>query len=124
MKTHIATFGIILMLAGSGLAKEKGAKLSAADTAKRQAAIQNTTIIPGRSIGPIRLGMGMDEVYSVLGQPDFHYTESSPAYSATTWNYVSINLGITFNTGAAPSVTGIDAAAWTHGAHRMGDVYW
>ena len=61
------------------------------DTAKRQTAIQNTTIIPGRSIGLIRLGMGMDEVNSILGTPDFNYSEGSGAYSSTTWKYISIN---------------------------------
>ena len=123
MKNYIAAAGIILMLAAPALAKEKSSKISAADQAKRQAAAQNTLVVPGRSIGPISLGMGMDQVVSVLGQPDFNYTQNAGA-TWTTWKYISINLIITFGPGAAPSVTSIAAAGWTHGAQRMGDISW
>ena len=119
----LSAFGIILMLAGAALGKSRGAKISAADVAKRQAAIQNTTIIPGRSIGLIRVGMGMDEVYSILGKPDFNY-HAIVGSSSATWKYLSINLMMNFDGGAAPTVTSISAIGWTHGARRMGDIYW
>jgi hypothetical protein len=124
VRKYIAALGVVLMLAGAAVGKTKAARISSADTAKRQTAIQNTTIIPGRSIGLIRLGMGMDEVNSILGTPDFNYSEGSGAYSSTTWKYISINLMMMFDGGAAPTVTSITATGWSHGAHKMGDIYW
>ena len=94
------------MLAGGATGKDK---TSAADAAKRQAAIQNTTIIPGQSIGPIRLGMGMDEVQSLLGKP-FGWTNADNITGAT-WRYPDLNLSISFDRGAAPSVKGKYAVA-------------
>ena len=66
MKKYVAALAVTLMLAGAATGRDKA---SAADAEKRQAAMQNTAIIPGQSIGPIRLGMGMDEVQSLLGKP-------------------------------------------------------
>src|ERR1700730_17493594 len=106
------------MLAGAALGKDKGAK---ADAAKQQAAIQNTTIIPGRSIGPIRLGMGMDEVQAMLGKP-FGWTNADNI-SGATWPYPDLNLSISFDRGAAPIVTSVQAVAFSRKRGTLGNLY-
>jgi len=119
VKKYIAALVVILMLAGATLGKDKGAK---ADAAKQQAAIQNTTIIPGQSIGPIRLGMGMDEVQSLLGKP-FSWTNADNI-SGATWRYPDLNLSISFDSLAAPSVTFIQAVAFPRKRGTLGTLYW
>jgi hypothetical protein len=73
---------------------------------KRQQAIAQSDmlIVPGQRIGPIRLGMGMDEVVAKLGQPDF--TETSE------WRYWSLNLVVGFYTSPAPAVAGLSTQIW------------
>jgi hypothetical protein len=119
VKKYIAAVGLVLMLAGAATGRDK---TSAADAAKRQAAIQNTTIIPGRSIGPIRLGMGMDEVQGMLGKP-FGWTNADNI-SGANWRYPDLNLSISFDRGAAPIVTGIQAVSYSRKQTTLGKLYW
>jgi hypothetical protein len=121
VKKYIAALGVILMLAGAALAKDK---TSAADASKRQAAARNTTIIPGRSIGPIRLGMGMDEVQSMLGKPSAwkYLPQGGKSVSeASSWFYDDLNLEVFFSSGAAPMVTAIRTAGWPHKRIKSGN---
>jgi hypothetical protein len=96
-----------LFLAGCS---ESGA--SAADMQKRQQAIAQSDhhIVPGQRIGPIRLGMGMDEVLAELGQPDKIWTHRS---GDTDWNYWSLNLVVGFDNSSAPTVLWIEDRTWT-----------
>jgi hypothetical protein len=119
---YIAALVVTLMLAGAALGRDKGTKMSPADVAKQQAALQNTTIIPGRSVGPIRLGMGMDEVQDMLGKP-FGWTNADNI-SGASWRYPDLNLQISFDRGAAPVVTGVQAVAFSRKRGTLGNLYW
>ncbi len=96
-----------LFLAGCGAS---GA--SAADLQKRQSAMAQSDhlIVPGQRIGPVRLGMGMDEVVAELGQPDFTETvdEGHPS-----WRYWSLNLTVVFDRSSAPAVDWVETNTWT-----------
>jgi len=52
-------------------------------------------IVPGERIGPIRLGMLLDEVVSVLGRPE--KIVSSATASGVFWRWPSRGLGIGFS---------------------------
>lgn len=119
MKRYITALAVILTLALAATGKDK---ISAADVAKQQAALQNTTIIPGRSVGPIRLGMGMDEVQNMLGKP-YGWTNADNI-SGATWRYPDLNLQISFDRGAAPVVTGVQAVAFSRKRGTLGNLYW
>lgn len=99
-----------------------GSNVSPADMQKRQQALANSDhlIVPGQRIGPIRLGMGMDEVVATLGQPDYANT----AYGWTTWKYVSLNMSISFPSGAAPGVNSVSAVAWNDSGKTIGESTW
>src|SRR5262249_37330509 len=89
----------------------------AADAQRREEVIKsNRLIVPGERIGPIRLGMGMDEVRAVLGQPDETFSgEPDPEIVGDTWapmwHYKSISLLIWFSGDAAPIATSIATVA-------------
>jgi hypothetical protein len=119
VKKYVAALAVTLMLAGAATGRDKA---SAADAEKRQAAMQNTAIIPGQSIGPIRLGMGMDEVQSLLGKP-FGWTNADNI-SGATWRYPDQNLSISFDRGAAPTVTAVAATAFPRKRGTLGNLYW
>lgn len=124
MKKYIAALVVTLMLAGTALGGDKAAK---ADAAKRQAAIQNTAIIAGQSIGELRLGMGMDEVESMLGKPSgwkYLPTGGKSVSEASSWFYNDLNLEIFFGRGAVPVVTSIRTAGWPHKRIKSGNFAW
>jgi hypothetical protein len=124
VKKYIAALVVTLMLAGTALGGDKAAK---ADAAKRQAAIQNTAIIAGQSIGELRLGMGMDEVESMLGKPSgwkYLPTGGKSVSEASSWFYNDLNLEIFFNRGAVPVVTSIRTAGWPHKRIKSGNFAW
>jgi hypothetical protein len=52
-------------------------------------------IVPGERIGPIHLGMLLDEVVSVLGRPE--KMVSSATASGVFWRWPSLGLGIGFS---------------------------
>jgi hypothetical protein len=124
VKKYIAALVVTLMLAGTALGGDKAAK---ADAAKRQAAIQNTAIIAGQSIGELRLGMGMDEVESMLGKPSgwkYLPTGGKSVSEASSWFYNDLNLEIFFGRGAVPVVTSIRTAGWPHKRIKSGNFAW
>lgn len=70
-----------------------------------------TVIVPGESIGPIRLGMGMDEVQAMLGTPDG--TSYNPNGVVDEWRFISMNLGIGFTDTPTPTVNAIWTEVYT-----------
>jgi hypothetical protein len=90
--------------------------VSAADKEKKEKEKRRQTmaasdhlIVPGERIGPIRLGMGMDEVLETLGRPDSMQTRRDTYH----WHYPDLNMQIDFDLGAAPSVRQISTSAYT-----------
>lgn len=81
-----------------------------------------TTIVPGESIGPIRLGMGMDEVQSLLGKPD--RTTSNRQGIVDQWHYISMNLSIAFTDTAAPAVRSVWTQVYTTNGVTFGKQTW
>jgi len=108
VKKYVAALAVTLMLAGAATGRDKA---SAADAEKRQAAMQNTAIIPGQSIGPI-----------LLGKP-FGWTNADNI-SGATWRYPDQNLSISFDRGAAPTVTAVAATAFPRKRGTLGNLYW
>ena len=124
MKKYITALAVILLLAGAALGKDKDAK---AEAAKRQAATQNTTIIAGESIGTLRIGMGMDEVQSMLGKPSgWQYLPQGgkSVSEASSWTYADLNLQIFFSRGATPFVTSINNTGFVHRRSKSGNLSW
>ncbi len=87
-------------------------RASAADLQKRQQAMAQSDqlIVPDQRIGPVRLGMGMDEVIAELGQPDF--TDKVDG-GHPSWRYWSLNLTVVFDRSSAPAVDWIETNTWT-----------
>ena len=85
---------------------------SAADMQKRQQAMAQSDhlIVPRERIGPVRLGMGMDEVIAELGQPDFNGVMNG---DHPLWRYWSLNLTIGFDNSSAPAVYCVETNTWT-----------
>jgi hypothetical protein len=85
-------------------------------------------IIPYQRIGAIRLGMGMDEVQSVLGKPSgwtfLPGSKSKGISDAYSWSYADQNLQISFDRGAAPIVSGIATLAFSRKRKTFGTLYW
>jgi len=101
------TAAVTLMLTSYASDSCYGGSVSAADQQKRRQALASSDhlIVPGERIGPIRLGMGMDEVAATLGRPNL---ASNPSIDhSVMWRYGSLDMEIFFSGGAAPSVTGI-----------------
>lgn len=124
MKKYITALAVILLLAGAALGKDKDAK---AEAAKRQAAIQNTTIIAGQSIGALRIGMGMDEIQSMLGKPSgwkYSFQGGKSVSEASSWLYNDLNLEVFFNSSAVPRVTSINYTGWLHKRTKPGNFAW
>jgi hypothetical protein len=88
-----------------------GDSVSAADREKRRQAMaaSDHLIIPGERIGPIRLGMGMDQVLETLGRPDSTQTTRDSYH----WHYSDLNMQLDFDLGAAPSVRQVQTGAYT-----------
>jgi hypothetical protein len=122
-----------LMLAGCAFPTGSGSSastVSAADLQKRQQALASSDnlIVPGQRIGPISLGMGMDQVAATLGQPDESRTDYYPnggaAYN-TQWWYDSIDMVIGFTTSAAPSVKSVETQLYANRSGlTMGNTAW
>lgn len=85
--------------------------VSAADMQKRQQALaaSDLLIVPGERIGPVRLGMGMDEVLSKLGRPDIVVDDEA----ISIWRYWSLSLTVSFDDIAAPVVRDINTMYWS-----------
>jgi len=113
-----------LMLAGCVV--PQGSRVSAFDLQKREQAMASSDrlIVPGQRIGPIYLGMGMDEVVATLGQPDY-VVESPPHTARQLWKYDNLNLGIyCFGSSSAPSVVSIETVAWNNTGKNLGQSTW
>jgi hypothetical protein len=84
-------------------------KAPSADLQKRQQTLEQSDhlIVPGQRIGPVRLGMGMDELAATLGQPDSIQKRSG------AWLYWSLDLVVAFDSSAAPAVAGVTNTTWT-----------
>jgi len=85
--------------------------VSAADMQKRQQAVaaSDLLIVPGERIGPVRLGMGMDELVAKLGQPDIVIHQIVD----DRWDYRSLNLMVGIDHSAAPAVNDISNVNWS-----------
>jgi hypothetical protein len=107
----------IALLAASCDSFSGGNNVSAADLQKRQQAMaaSDHLIVPGQRIGPIHLGMGMDEALRTMGQPDRSYmmkNSSGESSGKQSWNYDSLNLSASFSDSSAPVVTEIITSAY------------
>jgi hypothetical protein len=105
---------LALMLAGCDSISGSSNNVSAADMQKRQQALaaSDLLIVPGGRIGPVRLGMGLDEVFAKLGQPD--YINPGTEDRLLQWQYWSLNLNVDFDNSAAPAVVEIANMDWTN----------
>jgi len=106
---------IICMVVLAGCA---ASGVSPADMQKRQQAlsVSDHLIVPGDRIGPVRLGMGMDEVIAMLGQPDviFELDDGTMDHRVyPQWRYWSMNLVVDFDMSTAPAVTAVSTQNWT-----------
>jgi hypothetical protein len=84
-------------------------------------------IVPNQRIGAIRLGMGMDEVQSILGRPSswkYSFQGSKDVSNASSWLYFDLNLEIFFDEGSAPTVNSIQTTGWLRKRITSGDLYW
>jgi len=90
------------------------------------AQVQNDhLIVPGQRVGPIRLGMGMDEVLATLGKPAWSYINPGDYLKIDTeMNYPSLDLEIRFTAGATPTVKSITVTAYTKSSMLMNRVTW
>jgi hypothetical protein len=100
--------------------------VSAADLQKRQQALtaSDHLIVPGQRIGPIRLGMGMDEVLATLGQPDNIRKDEINHLAGDQWYYWSLNMSVAFSRGSAPTVFSISTNCWGKSGSTLGTSYW
>ncbi len=101
---------------------------SAQDQQQRQQAVAQygNRIVPGDGIGPVKLGMGMDEVQARLGEPDS--ADTGPEGNVAAWNYYSMNLYVGFTASSTPSVNSVSTWVYTKdsvsfGAQTWGDGY-
>lgn len=113
---------MILALASYASDSCYGDGVSAADREKRRQAMaaSDHLIIPGERIGPIRLGMGMDEVLETLGRPDSMQTTRDSYH----WHYPDLNMQIDFFLGAAPSVRQVATSAYTDKPFDTNTMIW
>ena len=117
----------VTVLILSGCASTSSRNVSAADLQKRQQALARSDllIVPGNRIGPVRLGMAWDEVIAMLGKPDFSYINTGdPTKISTQLKYFSLNMEISFDTSATPSVTLIRVLAYGKHPFTFGTVTW
>jgi hypothetical protein len=113
-----------LMLAGCVV--PQGSRVSAFDLQKREQAMASSDrlIVPGQRIGPIYLGMGMDQVVATLGRADY-VVESPPHTGIQLWKYDNLNLGIyCYARSSAPYVTSIETIAWNDTGKNLGQSTW
>jgi hypothetical protein len=124
MKKPLLMVLLLLLICVSASAGGKKIKLSPADLQKRQAVMASADheIVPGRRIGPIRLGMGQDQVLQILGQPDYDLPGDRGHYP--NYQYISLNLRVSFSSGSTPSVIVIDAQGWSSGHKTLGETHW
>lgn len=80
---------------------------------QRAAAVSRygTAIVPGQSVGPIHMGMGMDEVQALLGAPDG--TSYNPNGIVDEWRYISMNLTVGFTDTPTPTVNSVATEVYT-----------
>ncbi len=101
--------------------------VSGANLQKRQQALAKSDllIVPGQRIGPVRLGMGWDEVIATLGEPDFSYTNTGDITKIDTqMRYWSLNLEVFFDTSATPTVKSIRVVAYPSKSIEFGSLTW
>ncbi len=106
-----AVFGLISLLLTSCASGPYQAPAEALQQRARVLSQYGTAIVPGQSIGPIRLGMGMDEVQALLGSPDGW--SRNPNGIVDQWRYISMNLGISFTDTPTPTVNGVWTEVYT-----------
>jgi hypothetical protein len=103
--------------------------VSGPDLQKRQQALVNSDhlIVPHTRVGPVRLGMGWDEVLATLGQPDWSYVNPGDTSKISTiMEYRSLNMDIRFDSSATPAVTSIVVRAYGPEGDRTStnEAYW
>jgi len=113
---------LCLLLLPAALSSPASAKKHNAPVDSSRVTSPDNHIIPYQRIGAIRLGMGMDEVQSMLGKAT-GWTNAD-TISGATWNYGDLNLQISFDKGAAPVVTSIRTVAWSRKPGTLGNLYW
>jgi hypothetical protein len=123
----LSAFFAIAGISFFGCASTSSGNVSGADVQKRQQAVAKSdlVIVPGRRIGPVRLGMGWDEVIATLGEPDFSYTNTGDRSKiGTQMRYWSLNLEVFFDTSATPTVNSIRVVAYPSKSMSFGSMTW
>ncbi len=113
-----------LALTATLVSAPRASEAQSRDTHPNVVTSPDNLIVPSQRIGAIRLSMGMDEVQSMLGKPSGWVAADNAAGIGPTYFYESLNLAMTFSSGAAPSVIGIRASGWTRGRKTIGNTYW
>lgn len=114
-------FGLLMLLAGCSSGPYQ-ASASALQQRAQVLAQYGTAIVPGQSIGPIRVGMGMDQVQALLGQPDG--TQYNPSGVVDVWRYISMNLYIMFTDSPTPTVRTVTTEVYTKSEVTFGEQTW
>jgi len=118
---RIIGLGLLMLLAGCS----SGPYQPSAEALQQRAQVLNqygTAIVPGQGIGPIRVGMGMDQVQALLGPPDG--TVYNPSNIVDGWRYISMNLFIMFTDTPTPTVRTITTEVYTKSEVTFGDQTW
>jgi len=122
---HLTLFCVLLTTAFSIPVSAKDPK-GAVESSR--VTVPDNKIIPGERIGAIRLGMGMDEVQTLLGKPT--YWQDNLGFkdmaNAMNWTYVDLNLQIWFTNSSTPHVAAIRCIAIARGRKSIpwNKVYW
>lgn len=118
-----AAFGLASLLLASCASGPYQASPEALQQRTQAITRYGTAIVPGQGIGPIRIGMGMDEVQALLGTPDGRNLD--PNGVVTAWRYISMNLSIGFTETATPTVESIWTEVYTKSdGVTFGDQTW
>lgn len=118
---RIIGLSLLMLLAGCS----SGPYQASASALQQRAQVlsqSGTAIVPGQSIGPIRVGMDMDQVQALLGQPDG--TQYNPSGVVDVWRYISMNLYIMFTDTPTPTVRTVTTEVYTKSAVTFGEQTW
>ena len=115
---------LCFLLLSATLSTPASAKEHPAPVDSSRVTSPDNLIIPNQRIGAIRLGMGMDEVRRLLGKPSGGVLANAARNQGAIWSYGDLNLQISFDSGAAPIVTSIQAHGWTHKHKTLDTLYW
>jgi len=115
------TLGCLLIVGGCATGPYQA---PAQEQQQRRQALERSDnlIVPGERIGPIRLGMFMDQVEALLGPRDAGVKNLNGV--VTQWSYFSLNLVVDFDAIAAQRVISVGTELYTKKSTTYGDERW